>query len=200
MRHTRTETTDIEIRASLHTKTLKGYHGARDTIVVDELGLSHARVRIDIAVINGCVHGYEIKSSLDTLDRLPSQLALYRQCLGKLTIVCAQKHTKRALAMLPDWCGLVEVDKGPRGAINLSTARRGKVNPELDPVQLAHLLWRAEAASLLEQRGASPKELRAPRKQLYAMLASFMSARELTAAIREFMQQRSAWRDLPARA
>jgi len=65
---------------------------------------------------------------------------------------------------------------------------------------LAHLLWRAEAASLLEQRGASPKELRAPRKQLYAMLASFMSARELTAAIREFMQQRSAWRDLPARA
>jgi hypothetical protein len=193
-------TSDREIRTALHAKLLKSHHTAPDTLVVDELGLSHAKVRIDIAVINGCVHGYEIKSSLDTLDRLPSQLAFYRRCLGRLTLVCASTHSKRALTLLPDWCGLVEVEKGPRGAIHLTTTRRSRANPELDAVQLAHLLWRGEAADLLARHGASPRELRSPRKKLYAMLADFMSPKELTAAIREFMQQRQAWRDRPTHA
>ena len=69
------QTNDVEIRLALHSK-LKPYRTAPNTIVVDELGLSHAKARIDVAVINGCVHGYEIKSSLDTLNRLPAQLEL----------------------------------------------------------------------------------------------------------------------------
>jgi hypothetical protein len=194
------QTTDIEIRTALHGKKLKSFRTALDTIVVDELGLSHAKARIDVAVINGCVHGYEIKSSLDTLERLPTQLDLYVQCLEKLTLVCAPRHIERVEAMSPSWAGIIEANKGSRGAITFSTLRRGSVNPEIDPVQLAHLLWRPEAVELLARFDVDKKLLNKSRKQLYSMLAELMTVSQLTAAIREFMQRRHTWRGLPTRA
>lgn len=66
--------TDIEIRSALHRKKLRQLHERADTLVIDELGLAHAKARVDVAVINGCLHGYEIKSAQDTLDRLAGQL------------------------------------------------------------------------------------------------------------------------------
>lgn len=193
-------TTDADIRAALHEKKLKPYHDAPDTIVVDELGLAHAKARIDVAVINGCVHGYEIKSSLDTLDRLPSQLDLYRRCLGKLTLVVAPKHVDQIQNVAPEWCGILEAMKGPRNAVAFTTVKRARANPDVDAAQLAHLLWRPEAVALLVRFGASPKELRQPRKLLYEQLAEIMTVQQLTASIREFMERRLAWRDPLARA
>jgi hypothetical protein len=193
-------TNDAEIRAALHRKKLKLYRDAADTLVVDELGLAHAKVRIDIAVINGCVHGYEIKSGLDTLNRLPYQLDLYRECLGKLTLVAAPRHIDRIHKMVPPWCGITVASQGLRGAIMFSVMRRSRANPDVDAGQLAHLLWKTEAAILLARFGVSPKELRQPRKYLYAQLAELMTVQQLTASIREFMMMRPAWRDLPARA
>jgi hypothetical protein len=193
-------TNDIEIRKALHNKKLSAYRSAPDTIVVDELGLSHAKVRVDVAVINGCVHGYEIKSGLDTLERLPSQLEHYMKCLERLTLVCAPRHIAKVEMLAPQWCSIVEASKGARGAISFETVRRGSINPEVDAVQLAHLLWRGEAAALLARFGVEKKMQRKPRKQLYEALAEFMTISQLTAAIREFMQIRRTWRDLLERA
>lgn len=193
-------TTDAEIRAALHTKRLRAIRQLPDTLVVDELGLAHAKVRIDIAVINGCVHGYEIKSSADTLERLPAQLALYKRCLGKLTVVCAPKHTERVMKSAPLWCGVVEAEKGPRGGIALSTIRRDRTNPNIELDQLAHLLWRGEAIELLSRHGTCQKILRQSRAQLYKHLAELMTIEQLTKSIREFMLARPDWRAPPAHA
>ena len=194
------QTKDIEIRAALHYKKLKVYRSAPDTIVVDELGLSHAKVRIDVAVINGCVHGYEIKSSLDTLHRLPAQLELYGQCLEKLTLVCAPRHLEQVERIAPKWCGILKAEKGARGAVTFTTVRRTASNAQIDPVQLAHLLWRPEAMALLSRFESRKNMLNKPRKELYKALAAVMTIPQLTTAIREFMQLRQAWRGPQARA
>lgn len=193
-------TTDPDIRTALYNKKLKPYRTEPNTIVVDELGLAHARVRIDIAVINGCVHGYEIKSSSDTLERLSSQLDIYRRCLGKLTLVCATKHIDQVIKSVPVWCGILEATRGLRGAVNFTVLRRAYPNPDIDPVLLAHLLWRPEAIALLARLGASPKNLRQPRKLLYTQLAEVMTVEQLTTSIREFMLRRPTWRYPPAHA
>jgi len=160
--------TDAEIRAALHSKTLLADHRCRDTLVIDELGLAHAKVRIDVAVINGCIHGYEIKSAADTLTRLPQQLALYADCLEKLTIVCAEKHIAGVRALVPRWCGIIKVARGgARGGIVFETVREPKRNPDIKPYRLAHLLWRSEAVAILSQTNAPSQVLRAPRKTLY---------------------------------
>jgi hypothetical protein len=191
---------DPEIRLALHGKKLRAHRAAPNTIVVDELGLAHAKVRIDVAVINCCVHGYEIKSSEDTLSRLPVQLDLYTQCLEKLTLVCAPRHLAKAQTMLPDWCGIIEAQKGNRGGITFETIRRGTKNPNVDPIQLAHLLWRQEAVALLAKHVPEAKLSKLPRRELYKSLSELLSVPQLTAAIREFMQQRQTWRCPPAHA
>lgn len=195
-----TRTNDQHIRIALHAKKLLAHRNAPNTLVVDELGLVHAKVRIDVAVINGCIHGYEIKSGADKLDRLPGQLVHYGRCLEKLTLVCASRHTDKALKLIPKWCGLLEADMGTRGAITFHSVRRAMKNPKLDRVQLAHLLWRPEVISLLRSYDVPAKELRHSRKHLYELVAELLSAREITSAIREFMKVRKSWRGLPAHA
>ncbi|WP_420973164.1 sce7726 family protein [Brucella ciceri] len=197
---TKLGTTDTDIRSALHAKRLRRAKSQPDTLVIDELGLAHARSRIDVAVINGCIHGYEIKSAKDNLERFATQMDIYRQTLQKLTLVAAPKHIAGILAHAPEWCGVIAAEEGPRGGINFQVLRNAAANPEIDPVMMAHLLWRDEVIQLLDQAGYAPKDLRRPRKQLYEMLCEAMSLREITASIRAFMAQRQTWRDRPARA
>ena len=192
--------TDPEIREALHRKTLRGLHGRSDTLVIDELGLAHAKARIDVAVINGCVHGFEIKSASDNLARLPQQLALYEECLEKLTIVCAERHVVAVRGLAPRWCGILEVKKGPRGGIEFAELRKAIKNPHVQAHRLAHLLWRSEAVALLSRLNAPSEVLRAPRKTLYETLAAMLSVEEITAFIKELMVSRPDWRSPQVRA
>jgi hypothetical protein len=194
-------TNDREIRQALHQTELAGFHVCKDTLVVDELALAHAAARIDIAVINGCVHGYEIKSSIDSLARLPRQIELYAECLEKLTIVCAPKHLLEVKRIAPPWCGIVEVTKGTRNAISFRTCRKAKRNKGVSVERLAHLLWRDEAAKILSQYEDVPRPiLRQPRKTLYAELSKRLTTSEITHHIKTAMAGRPTWRDLQAHA
>ncbi|AMY70701.1 hypothetical protein FALB51S_04261 [Frigidibacter albus] len=165
--------------------------------MIDELGLAHARSRIDLAVFNGHLHGYEIKSAADTLGRLPRQLATYMGALQKLTLVVATRHLEAAAAIAPEWCGMTEIVEGPRGGITFTSHRRARVNPGLDPFMLAHLLWHPEAQNLLRARGASNADVNAPRVRLYRVLADEVPVRELAPAIKAAMASRTRWRDHP---
>jgi hypothetical protein len=188
---------DIEIRKALHTQKLKAYHDCINTIVVDELGLIHGKNRIDIAVFNGCLHGYEIKSSKDNLERFPDQLLVYRECLEKLTLVVAPNHFDEVLSTLPIWCGILVADKGPRGGINFSTIRRAQKNPEINAVSLAHLLWKNEAIALLDRLGVEKNKLKLSRAELYKELSQLVSISELSAWIKEQFMKRETWRVAP---
>lgn len=186
-----------DIRTALRTRYLRHHHGRSDVLIIDELGLAHARSRIDLAVFNGHLHGYEIKSAGDTLNRLPRQLATYIGTLQKLTLVVATRHLDAAAAIVPDWCGLTEIVEGPRGGLTFASHRRARVNPDLDPFMMAHLLWHPEAQDLLRARGASKAAVNAPRERLYRALVDQMPVRELAPAIKSAMASRTRWRDRP---
>ncbi len=157
-------TTDADIRSALHAKRLRHAKSHPDTLVIDELGLAHARSRIDVAVINGCIHGYEIKSAKDNLDRFATQIDIYRQTLQKLTLVAAPKHVAGIMSHAPEWCGVIAAEQGPRGGVSFHVLRNPVANPDIDPVMMAHLLWRDEVIELLGQAGYAPKDLRRPKK------------------------------------
>jgi hypothetical protein len=186
-----------EIRFALKGRCLRNHRVKTDVLMVEELGLAHARSRIDLAVFNGYLHGYEIKSAADTLYRLPSQLNIYQAALQKLTLVVATRHLEATIALVPDWCGLIEVVENQNGKLSLEPRRRSRVNPSIDPFMFAHLLWRSEAQDLLRAQGVASSKLEAPRKDLYQMLANQLSLRDLTVAIKLAMMSRSKWRDHP---
>ena len=189
------QTTDVEIRSALHQKRLRGCHCSAKALVIDELGLAHGRGRVDVAVLNGWLHGYEIKSSKDTTRRLASQIALYIKCLEKITIVSAENHLENVLAQCPDFFGVIEAKKGKRGAIQFRVVRKEQVNPDVDLFSFAHLLWKDEAAEIVETEGFAKVDSRVPRSELYRLLSLNMTIRELSKQVKRMIMRRDNWRD-----
>ncbi|HET7057847.1 MAG TPA: sce7726 family protein, partial [Nitrospiraceae bacterium] len=68
---------DSDIRRVLRSKLLLKHADELDTVIIEELGLCRGQVRVDLSVVNGLLHGYEIKSDRDSLRRLRSQAELY---------------------------------------------------------------------------------------------------------------------------
>ena len=188
---------DPDIREALVEKRLEPRARRSGALVIHELGLAHAKRRVDVAVINDEIHGFEIKSAQDRLDRLKGQLQVYAQSLHKLTLVVATKHLKRVLEIIPTWCGVIEVLVNPEGRVHLKEVRKAKKNLSVDPFILAHLLWRNEVQDILSEYGAQPATLRAPRAELYKLLVEKTPEANLTGMIKDAMEKREFWRGRP---
>src|SRR5437660_4553154 len=106
--------TDSEIRQSVHRKLLRRYHAARDTLVINELGLHHGSGRADIAVVNGRFRGYEIKSDRDSLVRLKNQISLYDAVFDSISIIVVAKHLPVICRRVPPHWGIVIAASGQR--------------------------------------------------------------------------------------
>jgi hypothetical protein len=78
---------DSDVRRAVKSWLAAEYAFDDDTRIVEEMGVWSGSVRIDIAIINGSLSGYELKSDRDTLDRLPHQLALRAgsACLNRIS-------------------------------------------------------------------------------------------------------------------
>ena len=107
---------DIEIRHYFHKKKLRKHHAAKNTLVVDELGLKHGKCRADIAVINGHLDGFEIKSDRDTLSRLSDQISVYNLVFDHATLIVGPRHIEEAKTQVPEWWGVIFCEEGRRGA------------------------------------------------------------------------------------
>lgn len=186
---------DVEIRSAYHRIRLARHHQDSNTLVVDELGLRHGASRADIAVVNGHLVGIEIKSDADTLSRLDGQVDCYSAVFDRAVLVTTTRHSREALRSVPDWWGVVEASQGSRGAVRFRTLRRARSNPAVDPYAVAQLLWRDEAASILEGLGAPSNVLRQRRSVLYEELVTRLDRRELRRQVRETLKSRPSWRE-----
>lgn len=189
---------DAQIRSSFHSKKLRRYHAAPETLVVDELGLKHGRCRADIAVINCHLIGYEIKSDGDSLRRLAEQVDAYSAVFDRATVVVGRRHLKDVKMLTPRWWGITAATEGQRGAIHFDTVRRATLNPSTDDFVVAQLLWRNEAEEELVKRGVSGRILRQKRLVLYRELVHVLDAHELRNVVRKRLKSRTDWRR-PAR-
>ena len=187
-------TNDQDIRHALHSRLQKQYYVKDDHLVVDELSLEHGRNRVDIAVFDNCIHGYEIKSSKDNLLRLQNQLSQYSKSLQKVTFVVAENHFKDVMISTPEWCGLILATKGPRGGVSFRSIRRAKLNQNVDFISLAHILWKSEAIDLLYQYGITERLEYKTRKELYKQLNQVMTVQQLALEIKTKLLKRGNWR------
>jgi hypothetical protein len=182
---------DAEIRDLLR-KRLRIEH-IRDvgTVFIEELGLCRGQVRVDIAVVNGHLHGYEIKSDRDGLRRLPGQVRVYGSVLDRATLVVGGRHLGHALELLPEWWGVLRVERGHR-LPRLVMVRRGRNNPGRDPRALAELLWLDDAIQLLAQHGAARGVRGKPRPVVWDRLRDCISPEEIAAAVRARLKARAS--------
>ena len=174
--------TEESLRRALHRRLMAQYQSEPDTLIVDELGLCQGIARVDVAVINGQLHGYEIKSERDSLRRLGTQAVHYNRVFDRVTLVCSGRHVSNALEIIPSWWGVLQVISTTRNlAFEFVRAEQG--NPQRDARAMAEFLWSEAAIALLEQRQALRGLRGKPRAALWDKICELLSIDELAAAV-----------------
>lgn len=188
---------DYDVRVALRARLLEEHADRLDrTLLVDELGLC-GEARVDLAVINGSLTGYELKSASDRLDRLPHQVDTYGRILDYAYLVVAHVHLEKARAMVPPWWGIL-VAKEQAGGVVLVQCRKGRRNPRVDAASLVQLLWRDEALAVLARHGKDSGVRTKPRDTLWMRLSLTLELDQLRHEVREALMARRGWREIPA--
>jgi len=182
---------DLEIRSILRNDLQKKYGGNPDTEVIDELTIGGGRSRIDVALVNGVLHGFELKSDYDTLRRLPEQVQIYGTVCDRVTLVVGERHVEHAVQVVPDWWGILVVRSGRRRAI-FRSLKLPQINPSLDPLAIARLLRRSEAAAVFSELGISEPKHRASRQELCQFLAGHVELPLLCHRVRSHLRARQS--------
>lgn len=187
-------TNDRIIRTALKARLHELYKNDPDHKVIEELGVNHGSVRADIAVINGVIECYEIKSDRDTLLRLPGQIKGYNAVFDKVTLVVGLNHIFEAMDLIPDWWGVTVAKQNSSGSVVFSHIREAQLNEVRDSVSIARLLWREEALRILEEMNEADGYWSKPRSAIYNRLATILEVSVLADRVRETICLRGSWR------
>lgn len=188
------ELRDKDIRSALREHLKSKFACDPTTRILEEMGVSHWNGRIDMIAVNGHIHGYEIKSDLDTLDRLPNQAELFSKVFDTLTLVCTPKWLDDAQKIIPDWWGIVQAKPTKTGNIRFSVYRKPKKNPQLELRAMVELLWREEAIDVLESHGLARGYKQSARWILWDRLVECIPKTELKVSVRERLKVRVPYR------
>ena len=194
-----TETlTEEALRRSLHDCLIVQQEVEPGTAFIYELGLCQGSARVDLAVVNGQLHGYEIKSERDNLRRLRAQADLYNRVFDRVTLVCTEKHICEALDIIPSWWDVLRIvptTQNPR----FESVRLGQNNQNRDIRAMAEFLWSEEATALLERHDALRGVRGKPRAVLWDRICELLSIDEVAASVRSHLKATAENRGRPAR-
>lgn len=190
----RSHMNDHSIRKSFHKAVLNRHHSAKHTLVLDELGLMHGACRADIAVVNGKLIGFEIKSDEDSLNRLKTQVEAYNAVFDRISIVVGERYRETIPRRVPRHWGIFTTQVDKSGNVRFCLHRPAMPNPNVKPTAIARLLWRDEAIEILRNSRAPAHIFRAPRGRIYQFLARTLPLQKLKMLVREQLKARKNWR------
>lgn len=170
-----------------------------DARIVEEMTISTlSGPRIDVAVINGFLHGYEIKSDVDSLRRLPTQTEAYGAIFDYLTLVVSDRHIEKCTSVIPDWWGIsLPFRLTSRSSIKIVPIRKAVENRSADPGRLIRLLRRGEMESLLLCAGfdGNPKKLKC--YEMDELALQTIPLLSIQKHVRVSLKMRKNWRSAP---
>ena len=178
---------DADIRTPLHDWLWQAHLPCDDTVIIHELSIPRPSARVDIAVVNGQICGFEIKSDVDGLSRLPRQVKSFNAIFDSVSVVTTRRHIESAKKIVPNWWGIL----APLANGEFEYVRQSLGNPMRDAVAVLHMLTRYELCDVL----AAHKLLRGfkskTRPILIRAISDFLTVDEQLFAARYALKQRS---------
>jgi hypothetical protein len=184
---------DGAVRQAAKQSLLLQHRGDSDTVIFDEFVVQHGISRIDLAVVNGELHGIELKSDKDTLSRLPEQAMVFGRVFDRITLIVGERHVRRAVQQVPDWWG-IRVVSGEAGELRFCDLKHAIGNPSRDAFAIAALLWREEAVQFATELGVKGIGRSRTKAEIYAKLVSEAPLDILCQRVRSYLSQRPTWR------
>ncbi len=178
---------DFQIREALSKELMHKHASSPDTVVLEEFGCKEARA--DLAVVNGALHCYEIKSGRDRLCRLSKQIPAYSAIFDNVTLVVERNHLLKAREVIPSWWGIVLAIE-QCNTVTFKTIRSGRSNIRLSGIMLAKMLWRDEAIRLLRLQTPRTELAKTPVSEIWQAIAESLPAETISAALRQAIKSR----------
>lgn len=146
--------TEYFYKNTMLNKLLVKRHDYRKTIVLSELPIGNSKA--DFIMINGKGVVYEIKTELDNLDRLDSQINDYYKAFSEVVIVTYEENLDKVVKIVPDTVGIMLLTK--RKA--LKTIREPLTDfSYLEYETIFKILRKYEFEKIIQNRGYSLPEV-----------------------------------------
>lgn len=186
---------DSDVRRAVKVWLGAEYAHDPDSYIVEEMGVWSGTVRIDVAIINGSLSGYELKSNSDTLERLPHQRDIYGHVFDYLHLVVGKRHAEEAEKLLPDWWGIQIAVAAAKlhdagHPVELLPHRPASLNPSPNPYLIAEMLSKEEALGVLETIGSAKGWRSKPIRLIHERLAAALSLSDLKDRVRAILKTR----------
>lgn len=98
-----------------------------DATIINEMVVANWSRRADLAIANGHLQAFEIKSDFDSLKRLDGQLETFTSRFEKVTVVCAPKFTYEVTKKVASDVGIIEYSNTNKG-IKFKIIQRGRIS------------------------------------------------------------------------
>jgi hypothetical protein len=146
-------------------KILLGKHSLNTAFMLTEFRAHDCKA--DAVVLNGTSYVYEIKSEMDSFDRLDRQLAAYRKIFDYITVISTERLYEMVAERIPSEVGIMVLSDGGyqfrRKPCREAVSNRGNV----DPVVIFNSLQRQEYLKIINEAcGVSLTHL--PNTQIYS--------------------------------
>ena len=117
-----------------------------DEFILHELGICLSATIADVVFVDDKLHGYEIKSDRDTLQRLSKQVLDYNKVFDTMTLVVSSTHLEKSMKIIPEWWGVICIDFD-----RFDIIRTPQINTHVEVRSCAELLWSNESEKLLRE-------------------------------------------------
>lgn len=112
------------------------------------------RSRADVVMITPQVlYGIEIKSDADSYTRLSKQVESYDCYYDRNIIVAGTSHAYHVKEHVPDWWGIITVERNENNEVDFYILKKAKMNPHVKDYRKITFLWRRELNNLLAKNG-----------------------------------------------
>ena len=139
---------DGDIRRPLHDWLVESHSHDPDTGIIHELKMPRPSARVDIAVVNGEIAGFEIKSDVDSLKRLPHQVVAFSRYFDRVCVVTTARHATSVRQLVPTWWGILLPIVTDRDC-SFEPLQSLGINPSIDSAALLYSLTCRELNSML---------------------------------------------------
>lgn len=176
---------DIDVRDPLEKWLVAQHAEGGDTNIIHELKVQRPSARVDIAVVNGRLTAFEIKSDVDSLDRLPAQTAAFNAVFDQISLVTTAKHLALARKKIPSWWGILTTD-----GVGIHVRRSAKQNPTRQINSLLWMLTVAELTFVLAELDPTAPSRLCKKDELVALIGKTGSQKRIRDAVRSVLKGR----------
>lgn len=175
-------------------KILLGRHNLSTAFMLTELRVDDCKA--DAVVLNGTSHVYEIKSEMDSFDRLDRQLSAYQKMFDLITVITTERLYQAVADRTPKEVGIMVLAEGKYQFKTRECYRKAESNKcNVVPSVIFNSLQRREYLKIIKEKcGVSLSDI--PNTQIYREAKSYFEKLEPEVAHDEMVKALKHRRDI----